>query len=63
MEQLAGGVSADQLSPIMLDEDAVAVSPVGAEGIALQLPPPLAVDAKPCAEAAAVPYPSDASTM
>jgi hypothetical protein len=35
MVQLAGGVTADQLSPIALDEDAVAVSPPGAEGIAL----------------------------
>ncbi len=36
--QLAGGVTADQLKPMALEEDAVAVSPVGAEGTALQLP-------------------------
>ena len=32
MVQLAGGVTAVQLKPIALEEDAVAVSPVGAEG-------------------------------
>ena len=35
--QLAGGVTAVQLKPIALAEDAVAVSPVGAEGTAPQL--------------------------
>ena len=34
MEQLAGGVTALQLRPITLDEDAVGVSPAGAEGTA-----------------------------
>ena len=37
MEQLAGGVTGPQLSPMELEEDVVAVSPVGAEGTALQL--------------------------
>ena len=35
--QFAGGVTADQLRPMALEEDAVAVSPVGADGTALQL--------------------------
>ncbi len=39
MVQFAGGVTPDQLNPIALEEDTVAVSPVGAEGTALQLPP------------------------
>jgi hypothetical protein len=60
MLQLAGGVTTDQVSPTALDEDAVAVKPVGAEGIALQVPP--CVDPLPCAEAADVPKPSTAST-
>ncbi len=38
MEQLAGGVTAVQLNAIALEEDAVAVRPVGAEGTAVQLP-------------------------
>ena len=37
MEQLAGGVTAAQLRPMELEEDVVAVSPVGADGTALQL--------------------------
>src|SRR5208337_4576882 len=41
MVQLAGGVTADQLNPIVLDDDAVAVSPPGADGTVLQLPPEL----------------------
>ena len=36
MVQLAGGVTAVQLKPMALEEDAVAVSPVGAEGTAMQ---------------------------
>ena len=36
MEQLAGGVTAVQLRPIALEEDAVAVNPVGADGTAVQ---------------------------
>ena len=36
--QFAGGVTADQLNPMALEEDVVAVSPPGAEGTALQLP-------------------------
>ena len=34
--QFAGGVTAVQLKPIALEEDAVAVNPVGAEGTAEQ---------------------------
>src|ERR1700685_313583 len=37
MVQLAGGVTAVQLKAMALDEDGVAVSPVGAEGTAVQL--------------------------
>ena len=37
MEQLAGGVTALQLRPMELEEDVVAVTPVGAEGTAVQL--------------------------
>jgi hypothetical protein len=36
MEQLAGGVTGVQLKPIVVEEDAVAVSPVGAEGTVVQ---------------------------
>ena len=36
--QFAGGVTAVQLRPMALEEVAVAVSPVGAEDTALQLP-------------------------
>jgi hypothetical protein len=41
MVQLEGGATADQLKPITLEEVAVAVTPVGSEGIALQAAPPL----------------------
>ena len=34
MEQLAGGGTAFHVSPMMLEEDAVGVKPVGAEGTA-----------------------------
>ena len=34
--QFAGGVGAVQLKPMALEEDAVAVNPVGAGGTALQ---------------------------
>src|ERR1700733_12106441 len=37
MVQFAGGVTAVQLKAMALDEDAVAVSPVGAEGTVVQL--------------------------
>ena len=37
MEQFVGGVTADQLTPIALEDVAVAVTPVGAEGTAEQL--------------------------
>ena len=37
MVQLAGAVTADQLRPMALEEEAVPVSPVGAEGTTLQL--------------------------
>jgi len=60
MVQLAGGVAPVQLNPIALEEDGVAVSPVGVGGTALQLPPN--VVPLPCVEAADVPYPSTAST-
>jgi hypothetical protein len=36
MLQLAGGVTAFQLKPIALDDVAVAVSPVGADGTVVQ---------------------------
>jgi hypothetical protein len=36
MEQLVGGVTAVQVKPIALEEDAVAVSPVGTEGTVVQ---------------------------
>ena len=36
MVQFAGGVTAVQLKPIAVEEVAVAVSPVGAEGTAVQ---------------------------
>jgi hypothetical protein len=39
MVQLAGGVTPVQVKPIALDDDAVAVRPVGAVGAALQVPP------------------------
>jgi hypothetical protein len=38
MLQFAGAVTADQLKPIALEELAVAVRPVGADGTAEQLP-------------------------
>ena len=42
MVQLAGAVSAVQLRLMTLDEAAVAVSPLGAEGTVVQdVPPPL----------------------
>src|ERR1017187_7501417 len=40
MVQLVGGVTADQFRPMALEDVAVAVRPVGAEGTAEQLPPP-----------------------
>jgi hypothetical protein len=45
-----------------LEDDAVAVSPVGAEGTVLQLPPLLCVSALAWFEAADAPYESSAST-
>ena len=60
--QFAGGVTAVQLKPIALEEDAVAVNPVGAEGTVVQLAPPLCVVALACAEAADAPNESSAST-
>ena len=63
MVQLAGGVSAVQLRAMVLEDDAVAVSPVGAEGAALQLALLPVVNAEPCAEADEAPSPSEASTM
>jgi hypothetical protein len=60
IEQLAGGVVADQLKPMALEEDAVAVKPVGAEGTALQEADSVAVEA--CVEAADAPSASLAFT-
>lgn len=37
VEQLAGALTAVQVRPMTLDEDAAAVNPVGAAGIAEQL--------------------------
>ena len=37
MEQFVGGATADQLRPMTLEDEAVAVNPVGAEGTAPQL--------------------------
>jgi hypothetical protein len=62
MVQLAGGVTAVQVKPMTLEEDAVAASPVGAEGTVVQLAP-LCVVAVACAEAADVPSASTASTL
>jgi hypothetical protein len=61
MVQLAGGVTAVQLNPMELEDAAVAMSPTGAEGTALQVPVPVVVPL-PCAEAADEPSPSAAST-
>jgi hypothetical protein len=60
MVQLAGGVTAVQLRPITLEEEAVAVNPVGAEGTAEQ--DAAAVFALACEEAAELPSASVAST-
>ena len=62
MAQFAGGVTADQLKPMALEEDAVATTPLGAEGTTVQLAPPLCVVACACAEAADGPNESNAST-
>ena len=59
--QLAGGVTADQLKPMAVEEDAVAVSPVGTDGTLVQ--DVLAkVVACACADAADVPSESTAFT-
>jgi hypothetical protein len=60
MAQLAGGVTADQLSPMAVEDEAVAVSPVGAEGTALQ--DAAEVFALACVDADEVPSASTAST-
>ena len=62
MVQLAGGVTAVQLKLTELEEDGVAVSPVGAAGTALHSGV-TGVVAVACAEAAEVPSASTASTM
>ena len=62
MVQFAGGVTADQVKPMELEDDAVAVSPVGAEGTALQVAVPVVVPL-PCAEAVDAPSPSAASIL
>ena len=61
MVQLAGGVTADQLRPMVLEEEAVAVSPVGAEGTALHVSPGVVADS--CAETGEVPSASTAATV
>ena len=61
MLQLAGGVTAVQFKLMLLEEAAVAVSPVGAEGTVVQAAP-LCVVAAACAEAADVPSASTALT-
>jgi hypothetical protein len=60
MLQFAGGVTADQLNPMALEEVAVTVSPDGAEGTVVQ--GGAEVSALACAEAADVPSASSAST-
>ena len=60
MVQLAGAVGAAQLRLIVLAEVAVAVSPVGADGI--ELHDAAAVCALACAEGTDVPSASRAST-
>ena len=58
--QLAGGVTAVQLRPMALEEDAVAVSPVGAEGTVVH--DAAEVSALACVDAAELPSASTAST-
>ena len=60
MVQLAGGVTTFQVRPMTLEDDAVAVSPVGAEGTVVQ--DAAGVVAWACAEAADVPSASTALT-
>jgi hypothetical protein len=62
MVQLVGGVTAAQLKPILLEEDAVAVSPVGAEGTAVH-DGAAEVVAVACVEEAEVPSASTALTV
>ncbi len=62
MVQFAGGVTAVQLNPIALDEDAVAVSPVGAEGTARSYRCRFRVVADACVEGPEEPSASIAST-
>ena len=59
--QFAGGVTAFQLKPMALEEEAVAVSPVGAEGTVVQLGGACVV-ALACVDAAEAPSVSSAST-
>ena len=61
MVQLAGGVTAVEIKPIPLEEVAVAVRPVGAEGSVVQ--GVASVSALACADAAEVPKESSASTI
>ena len=62
MEQPDGGVTAVQFNPMALEEDAVAVSPPGAEGTVLQPPPLPSVVPVACPEGPDVPSASTAST-
>ena len=64
MVQLAGAVSAVQLKLIALEEDVVAVRPLGAEGTEVHEPPPEEeVVAVACADGAEVPSESTASIL
>ena len=60
MVQFAGGVTAVQLKAMVLEEEAVATKPVGAEGTELHHADE--VSAQACAEAAELPSASSAST-
>lgn len=57
MLQLGAGVTAFQLKPITLEEDAGAAKSAGAAGTALQFPVPVVVVLLPCADSADVPSP------
>jgi hypothetical protein len=62
MLQFTGGVTADQLTPIALDDVAVAITPVGADGTAEHEPQPLNVSVLAWFDAADEPNESVAST-
>ena len=63
MVQLAGGVTAVHAKPMALEDDAVAVNPVGADGTVAHDPPdPPRVSALACDDGAELPAASTAST-